>query len=327
MQNHPPAARSALKLVSRVPASANASGYLPGLAGNAHEIQRRLPVPATFPVRTPMLPTTGRAGERDLDSVLPGPRPVLVTNTPALARLSPEAALAHDARGALTSLHLLAGLFAEPGILAPKHAGLAADLETVTRSLGAMVEQLTQLAGRGTVASEARVTVPMHSASAGEALESCTGLLRTVAGPRITLHVSAASALPPLALADEALLRVLMNLVRNAAEAMGTGVVRITARWALSRTIPAVLIHVSDNGPGIPAPLLARIFEPGVSTRTLEAPGRMPANRGLGLTIVRELLQAAGGEVQVASTRRRGTTFELRIPAREARGVPPPALP
>ena len=139
-------------------------------------------------------------------------------------------------------------------------------------------------------------------------------MLQAAAGSRAVVHASAESNLLPLTLEDDQLLRVLTNLVKNAGEAMvDGGTVRITARRALSLTRPAVLIHVSDDGVGIPNFALEQIFEPGFSSKSC---GAEPV--GLGLAIVRELVEDAGGKVRVASRRGRGTTFELRIPCRKS---------
>ncbi len=233
---------------------------------------------------------------------------MLVRKVPALPALSPAAALAHDARNALMALQLLSGLLEEPGVLAPEHTYLGGDLQMIAQVLSGMVGRIERL----DKASESAVTVqPIASISAGDALTQCTGLLRSVAGSGVQVFVSAESGLPPLQIETDALARVLMNLVKNASEAMPDGgTVRITARRALSRTSPAVLIHVTDNGAGIPAHAIERIFEPGFSSK-LAGSGE-PC--GLGLAIVRELVEAVGGEVQVASKRRSGTTFELKIP-------------
>jgi signal transduction histidine kinase len=234
--------------------------------------------------------------------------PVSAIPLPALPALDPAAALAHDARNALTTLAMIAGLLGESGLLQPQHRHYAADLERTTRALGIMIEKLA-----GRVARDQKPLPPTASrrTSAGDAVESCAGVLRAVAGPKVNVHLSSESGLAPLAIEDDALLRVLTNLVKNAAEAMPKGgAVRITARRALSRTAPAVLVHVSDNGPGIPACALGRIFEPGFSSK--QGAGAEPC--GLGLAIVRELVEAAGGSIEFASTRRRGTTFELRLP-------------
>lgn len=219
-------------------------------------------------------------------------------------------ALLHDARNALASLYLLAGLLGEPGVLTEPNMQLADDLGQVTRMLGGI---LGSLGGAESVAGPIPVPPPPARArSAGEALRSCERLLRTAAGSSVAVYLSAENNLPALRLSDDDLGRVLTNLVKNAREAMpGGGAVHITARRALSRTNKAVLVHVSDNGPGIPSHALGSIFETGFSSKR-GVPPNEPC--GLGLAIVRELVQATGGEVRVASKRRRGTTFELRLP-------------
>jgi signal transduction histidine kinase len=146
-----------------------------------------------------------------------------------------------------------------------------------------------------------------------QAMQRCFESLRRLAGALVAVHISAESGLPALALDDESLKRVLAHLVRNAAEAMPAGgTVRITARRALSRTHPCVLLHISDDGPGIPAYAMEHIFKPGFSSKRDLRSWDEPC--GLGLTVVRDLVEGVGGGVEVASTRRRGTTFELRIP-------------
>ena len=148
-----------------------------------------------------------------------------------------------------------------------------------------------------------------------DALHACLGTLRATAGAGVAVHISAESGLPPLALDDRSLERVLLQLVKNASEAMPIGgAVHIVARRALSRSTPAVLIHVSDDGPGIPVLALEHIFKPGFSSRRDARGWGEPC--GLGLAIVNELVRSVEGSIEVASRRRRGTTFELRIPSR-----------
>jgi signal transduction histidine kinase len=156
-------------------------------------------------------------------------------------------------------------------------------------------------------------SLPGNASPVLEALRACRDRLRSAAGIGVAVHVSAESGLPALALDDRSLERVLLQMVRNAAEAMPEGgSVHIVARRALSRTDPAVLVHVSDDGHGIPAYALEHIFKPGFSSKRHT---RGWGERcGLGLAIVRDLVHSVGGAVEVASTRRRGTTFELRIP-------------
>jgi signal transduction histidine kinase len=156
-------------------------------------------------------------------------------------------------------------------------------------------------------------SIQSNANSVLEVLRGCRDRLRMAAGVAVAVHVSAESGLPALALDDRSLEHVLLQLVKNAAEAMlEGGSVHIVARRALSRSNPAVLVHVSDDGQGIPAYALEHIFKQGFSSkRDTRGWGE---HCGLGLAIVRDLVQSVGGVVEVASTRRRGTTFELRIP-------------
>jgi len=73
-----------------------------------------------------------------------------------------------------------------------------------------------------------------------------------------------------------------------------------------------VKIDVSDTGTGIDPAVLARLFEPWVTTK--------PAGRGtgLGLTITRDLITSLGGTIKVATERGTGTTFTIELPAAES---------
>jgi len=105
--------------------------------------------------------------------------------------------------------------------------------------------------------------------------------------------------------------RILVNLMRNARQAIESDPERqkkgrITVRAETRDGVAA--IHITDDGPGIPQRLVARLFEPFVS-------GRASEGTGLGLTISRELAANHGGELRLLDTGPQGTTFELRLPA------------
>ena len=111
--------------------------------------------------------------------------------------------------------------------------------------------------------------------------------------------------------ADSAALgRVLINLVANARQTGGAVTLRVGRDGAYAS------IAVEDTGPGIPADVLARMFEPGFTTRAATG------GSGLGLAIVREVVEAAGGSVTAESTVGRGTTVTVRWPSSH----PPPSL-
>ena len=115
--------------------------------------------------------------------------------------------------------------------------------------------------------------------------------------------------------ADPDLLRqALENLLVNAAVHGGDGV-RVTLHG--ERAPDAVLLHVDDDGPGVPAEERATIFEPfGRGDRARTVPGF-----GLGLAIAQDAVRAHGGELSMTSPcpgrpeGRPGARFTLRIPA------------
>jgi two-component system, NtrC family, nitrogen regulation sensor histidine kinase NtrY len=91
---------------------------------------------------------------------------------------------------------------------------------------------------------------------------------------------------------------VVVNLLENARNAGAT---------LVNLSVGPSLIRVEDNGEGIPAELLPRVFEPRFSTTT--------SGSGLGLAIVRRLVESWSGRVEVESEAGRGTTVTVRLPS------------
>lgn len=97
--------------------------------------------------------------------------------------------------------------------------------------------------------------------------------------------------------------QALANLLANARVAAGTRRVRVEAE----RAPEAVLLHVCDDGPGVPADLRERLFEPFAS--------RSPGGTGLGLAIVARIMAAHGGSVRLQDRPPWSTCFTLSFPA------------
>ena len=195
--------------------------------------------------------------------------------------------IAHDARNVVTALELCCDLLAEPGVLAEGQETFAGELRMVASTGAALIGQLARLA-----ASDAsREMAPVVSAPIDDLAEAVRRLERTLAalaGPQIHFEMECLSCCGGVRLSHEDLTRVLVNLTRNAAEAMPQG----DGGSFFDAAIPArtVLLCVQDSGPGIPRNLIGRIFDAGFTTKK-----RNGANRGLGLSIVRRLTEAAGG--------------------------------
>ncbi|MEE9211180.1 MAG: HAMP domain-containing sensor histidine kinase [Phycisphaeraceae bacterium] len=106
--------------------------------------------------------------------------------------------------------------------------------------------------------------------------------------------------------------QVLLNLILNAKRAMRRtgGTLSITGRV----DGPTVHIDVADTGPGIPEPIMDRLFEPFVTHR-IEADGdEQSRGTGLGLCICRDLIRNAGGSIAVTTAPGQGATFHISLP-------------
>ncbi|MCI0405673.1 MAG: ATP-binding protein, partial [candidate division Zixibacteria bacterium] len=105
----------------------------------------------------------------------------------------------------------------------------------------------------------------------------------------------------------EKILRVLLNLIRNAKEALeGGGEIKI---FAFLDRVEGV-IQVADNGPGIAPELAGRLFQP---FATFGKPG----GTGLGLALSKKIVEEHGGSIQCDSEPGKGTAFTIRLPAGE----------
>lgn len=106
----------------------------------------------------------------------------------------------------------------------------------------------------------------------------------------------------------ERLKQIVRNLVRNATQATAAPGVEVR----VGRADEVVELVVKDDGPGIAPEELERVFDR-TYTRRANAGGH-----GLGLHVVRELVQAHGGDVSARSTLGRGSSFRVRLPALES---------
>ena len=105
--------------------------------------------------------------------------------------------------------------------------------------------------------------------------------------------------------------QVLLNLVGNAVKYTARGEVEIDVR---PESAERVLVTIRDTGPGIAPEHLEHIFEPFWQVdRTQRSQG---GGTGLGLSVVRRMLDLIGGEVRVRSTLGEGSVFEVRVPRR-----------
>ncbi|WP_425430363.1 sensor histidine kinase [Caulobacter mirabilis] len=207
----------------------------------------------------------------------------------------------HDLRNMLTSAQIASDRLAAIGD--PKVAQAMPRLE---RALDRAVTLATDVLAYGKTAEAAPQAQALPLLAALEAAAEDAGLsdngVRLIARLEKTAQVNAD---------PDQLHRILVNLLRNAREAMegqdgraGQVQASLTAEGALS------VLRLADNGPGVPERALAHLFQPfsGSARR---------GGTGLGLAISRELAQAHGGDLALVKTGPEGSVFELSLP-----GVP-----
>ncbi len=253
------------------------------------------------------------------------------------------AEMAHDARNMVTVLHLYCDLLQEPGVLATPFAHYGGELRLVAAASRRLAEKLESMepawspthdnSGRETVNTElwpilAQDSKPRQWKSVfaspirnlAEELFANRSLLAALAGPTIALTVDAQGGEVPVRMSSEDLTRILVNLVKNSAEAMSS-VGRIHISLWESRgedNTPWVMLNVEDNGPGLPEDVLVKIFEPREICPSSQDPfafgeGPLP-HRGLGLSIVRSVVEAAGGMIHAANRDPAGADLRIELP-------------
>ena len=141
----------------------------------------------------------------------------------------------------------------------------------------------------------------------GEVVREVVASLEPIArGGRVRVELMLPDGILPVATSRPQLYTAVSNLVRNAIEASPAGgVVAVEARELRG----GVRIEVADQGPGIPEAERARIFEPYFTTK--------PFGTGLGLPLVRHVVESSRGKLRVRSQRGRGARFTVELPAAE----------
>ncbi|MBO9713532.1 ATP-binding protein [Sphingomonas sp.] len=127
----------------------------------------------------------------------------------------------------------------------------------------------------------------------------------------IKLHIET-EPVPPVLASRSQLYQVVLNLVTNAARAIGSRPGAITVRVAFERG--DVMLSVEDDGEGIDEAVKARIFEPFFTTHP------SGGGTGLGLAIVKSIVEESGGWIEVSSRKGEGARFVVHLPGMAGQG-------
>jgi two-component system NtrC family sensor kinase len=252
----------------------------------------------------------------------------------SVGRLS--AGLAHEVGNPLAALMGLADVLAM-GELDEDARDLVARIKRETERVHRIIRDLLDFSRAESPVSASDEVSP---ADVAEVVAETLALVRPQRSFRdVSIATHLAPSLPPVRIAPGRLQQVLLNLVLNAADAIGEKAARDAADGRTGAdgepighvAIDArrdgeheVLIRVRDDGPGVPPAVRAAIFEPFVTSKEI---GK---GTGLGLAVCRGLVEAAGGSITLLDDAP-GAHFALRLPTADAptRGRPtsiaPPA--
>jgi len=217
------------------------------------------------------------------------------------------AGLAHEIKNPL------AGLQGSAELLAREAEGAAREYAQViareAKRVDGLVRELLDLARPAALQTAA---LNVHDVL-GDVLVLARGL---PGADRIAFGEKYDPSLPPVQGDEEKLTQVLLNLVRNAVEAVAdrekptiqveTGVAGLRVRQAGGRTRPLARIAVLDNGTGVPEDMIHRLFTPFATSK--------PHGTGLGLAISRRIVEAHGGRIEVRNRSGSGAEASVYLP-------------
>lgn len=218
----------------------------------------------------------------------------------------------HDLKAPLSSICSALEVLTEK--LAPRLEGEEADFLDIcvrnSRTLRQMIDELLDFSK----IQSGRMSVHPERCRIEPLLEECARALTPWArSKRVALELAPAAGPLPAVLADRRrILQVLGNLVSNAIKFTPEGG-RVTLRAEHDAERERVAVGVQDTGCGIPEDQQGRIYE-----RFVQGAGAPREGVGLGLTIVRELVQQHRGELSLESAPGKGSTFSFTLPTAAA---------
>jgi signal transduction histidine kinase len=234
-----------------------------------------------------------------------------------------DAGIAHDNGNLLAALGLYCDLLARPGVLRPEHQHYVSELRLLAeRSAQLMRNLLIQLPRHADSPKGKFPRTPASLATAADpaaTLREIAPLLTAIASPSATVTVKTPRSLPAITFPAENFERIVVNLIRNAAqaiefanssdrpfEARQHGRIRV----AISTVAGHLHLTVEDNGPGMPVATAAAFLSPAKLPRGTQ--------RGLGHHIVHQLVTSSGGTMSLRVRPGQGTTFCIKWPVSDA---------
>jgi signal transduction histidine kinase len=235
-----------------------------------------------------------------------------------LASLGEMAAgIAHELKNPLAGIEVMAGLLRRQVPESVSAQSLLADIMSEAKLANAIVVEMLEFVRP--------IRLQVERTDIGDVLHQAVTLAESKA-PRggVSVHLDVAPTLPMIDGDQHQLCQVFTNLLTNAFEALdGRGNIAVKAvALALEQDpgfasdlhppTPSLIVDVTDDGPGVAPDLSDRIFDPFFTTK--------PAGTGLGLPIVRKIVDAHDGRIDLMSAPGHGTRFRITLPVSSSSG-------
>jgi signal transduction histidine kinase len=191
------------------------------------------------------------------------------------------------------------------GTLAPQQREYMDHIDASSRALLSLINDILDLA----TVDAGIMTLDIQETDVGTLVTSSVEALRDrLAEQRLTLDVAVPKDIGVFHVDEQRMRQILFNLVSNAIRFSNAG---DTIRIEAARSGRMIVFKVIDHGIGIPGDVLPSVFEP---FETHAAQGRR-GGAGLGLSIVKRLVELHGGSVEIRSEEGKGTTAIVRLPS------------
>lgn len=219
--------------------------------------------------------------------------------------------VSYEVRTALTGIHGFSEMLRDEELSRDEIRDYASDINEEAKRLNRMITEMLELERM----ESGRMSLNLQPVELNSLVASAAGAIQRSA-PRHRIILALEPALPPIAADRDKLAQVLANLLSNAVTYSPNGG-EITVATHLD--VNSVFLHVRDQGVGIAPKELGSVFERFRQART-DATRYLPGT-GLGLPLVRQIVELHGGRVWVESVLGQGSTFHVTLPLR------PPAPP
>jgi signal transduction histidine kinase len=222
------------------------------------------------------------------------------------------AAIAHEVKNPLAGIEVMAGILKRQLQESPDAQAILGDIIKEAKMANAIVLEILDFVRP--------IRLQVETITLADAVRDAVSMAEShVPRGEVAVDIALAPDLPSIHGDPHQLRQLFTNLLTNAFEALGgRGTVRVLAARLAEEPIvggepqagPSLLIEVIDDGPGVPADVMDRIFSPFFTTK--------PQGSGLGLAIVRKIVDAHDGRIDVSAPMAGGTRFRVTLPVKSS---------